>query len=87
MFKKLFGWLTGEETVEEILETPPTCKKDCVCESSNVAESIKATVNSQITDAVTQSKPKKNRRRKPKAKRPITEGSTKGGNGAVKQPK
>lgn len=84
MFRKLFGWLTGEETVKEIL-TPPTCKKECVCESSKVAESIKAAVTDQITDAVTQTKPKKNRRRKPKAKRPITEGSMKGGNGAVKQ--
>lgn len=80
MFKKLFGWLTGEETVKEIL-TPPPCN---TCESS-VAQSIKAAVNNQITDSVTQSKPKKNRRRKPKAKRPITEGNTKGGNGAVKR--
>lgn len=84
MFRKLFGWLTGEESVKEIL-TPPTCNKDCVCESSAVAESIKAAVSDQITDAVTQSKPKKNRRRKPKARKPITEGSTKGGNGAVKK--
>lgn len=82
MFKKLLSWFTGEETVKEIL-TPP-CKKDCVCESSTVAESIKAAVNNQITDAVTQA-PKKKRRRKPKAKRPITEGSTKGGNGVIKQ--
>lgn len=64
MFKKLFAWFgvgdANKETVREIL-TPPS-----------VAESIKAAVNNQITDAVTQS-PKKKRRRKPKARKPITE--------------
>lgn len=80
MFKKLFGWLKGEETVAEIL-TPPAA-------TSSVADSIKAAVNNQITDSVTAKPKKKNTRRKSKSKRPtITEGKTKGGNGAVKQPK
>ena len=73
MFKKLLSWFgvgdANKETVKEIL-TPPT-----------VAESIKAAVNDQITDAVT-AKPKKRRR---KHRRPITEGKMNGGNGAVKQ--
>lgn len=79
MFKKLFGWLKGEETVAEILTPPAT---------SSVAESIKAAVNNQITDSVTAKPKKKNTRRKSKSKRPtITEGKTKGGNGVVKQQK
>ena len=53
MFKKLFGWLKGEETVREILTPPAT---------SSVAESIKAAVNNQITDSVT-AKPKTARRK------------------------
>ena len=69
MFKKLLSWFQAEPkpTETDTSDSIPVAEEKPLAPS--VAAALKKAVDDQITDAVT-AKPKKPRRRKPKARRP-----------------